>query len=139
MWRRSHAGGRPGKRVKAQLRHEAVEVARHHSRQLSVAFGGYVAVGALLVWGLVAWGHSHAAAFVAGLLVSGLGLLWNAFLLSQGIAQRQMGGDAEEWTAAELKKLDRRWRVFHDVPLRRCRRPGTDLRRRDKVDRVAWS
>jgi hypothetical protein len=49
-------------------------------------------------------------------LVGFLPFYFSYFLLSEGIAQRQMGGDAEEWTAEELEALDRRvWRVFHDV------------------------
>jgi hypothetical protein len=114
---RRRSVGRPGRRVRAELRRESVALLRKNAGLVSAVFAGYIVLGAVVVWGVAAWGRSHFAAFVAGLLVGGLGLLWNAFLVSQGIAQRLMGGDAEEWTAAELKKLDRRWRVFHDVPL----------------------
>ena len=66
-----------------------------------------------------ALGRTHFAAFVAGLLVGLLGLLWQHFITGQGFAHRQIGGDAEEWTADELAKLDdRTWRVYHDVPLK---------------------
>jgi hypothetical protein len=116
---RRRSVGRPGRRVRAELRRESIGLVRRNAPLLLSIFGGYVAVGALVVWAFAAGGLSHVAAFLAGLLVGSLGLLWNALLVSQGIAQRRMGSDAEEWTASELKKLDRRWRVFHDVPLRR--------------------
>jgi hypothetical protein len=35
------------------------------------------------------------------------------------LARRQVGGAAQEWTAAELRRLpSRTWRVLHDVPTR---------------------
>lgn len=111
--------GRPGKRVRKDLRSEARSALRHSAPMVATVFLGYAVIGGILVWALVSLGHSYFAVFIAGLLVGGAPRLWDAFLLSRGIAQRQMGGDAEEWTATELRKLDRRWSVFHDVPVGR--------------------
>jgi len=39
--------------------------------------------------------------------------------VSAGIAARELGAEAERWTADELDKLDpRQWKVFRDVPVR---------------------
>lgn len=52
----------------------------------------------------------------AGLMAGLLGMFVMVFLVATGIAQRQMGGAAEQWTAELLEGLDRgRWFVAHDV------------------------
>ncbi|MCC5948218.1 MAG: NERD domain-containing protein [Nitriliruptoraceae bacterium] len=94
---------------------------------LSANKGRYV--GFLLVWIAFVAGLAalmivlNVAQFVVGLLVGmllgGLPLFAHAVFLSLGLGNRSMGADAEQWTACELEKLDRRWKVFHDVPLSR--------------------
>lgn len=52
----------------------------------------------------------------AGIMIGALGLFMMVFLVTTGIAQRQMGGAAEQWTAGLFEDLDRgRWFVAHDV------------------------
>jgi hypothetical protein len=109
---------RAGRAVRSRLRGEIREVLKRSARFLAVGLLGWLAVSAALVGTLLLMGHTHGAAFFAGLLVGVLLLLWQHFLLGQGFAQRRIGADAEQWTAAELSKLDSSpWRVFHDVPL----------------------
>jgi hypothetical protein len=51
-----------------------------------------------------------------GLMVGLLGMFVMIFLVATGIAQRQMGGSAEQWTAELFDQLDPgRWFVAHDV------------------------
>ena len=110
---------RAGRHVKRRLRGEIRAVARRNWRVLLTALVMYVLVAGGVVGIAVAMDRTHFAAFVAGLMLGGIGLLWQAFLIGQGFAHRQIGGEAEQWTAAELAKLDdRTWRVYHDVPLR---------------------
>ncbi len=66
------------------------------------------------------WGVDR---FVLGLLIgialTGVPLLVVQLKISTGIAARELGAEAERWTADELDKLDpRQWKVFHDVPVR---------------------
>jgi hypothetical protein len=49
-------------------------------------------------------------------MVGLLGFFLMVFLVAVGVAQRQMGGTAEQWTAEILEQLDRgSWFVAHDV------------------------
>jgi hypothetical protein len=110
---------RAGRRVRQQLRAEAWSVTRKNGSRLT----GFLVVYLAFCAGAVAfyhwWGRPGLGWFLGGVLVGFLPAFHSYFLISQGIAQRQMGGDAEEWTAEELEELDRRvWRVFHDVPVR---------------------
>jgi hypothetical protein len=110
---------RAGRQVKQRLRGEIRAVARRSWRMLVTALAMYALVAGGVVAVAIAMGRTHFAAFVAGLMLGGVGLLWQAFLIGQGFAHRQIGGEAEQWTATELAKLDERaWRVYHDVPLR---------------------
>jgi hypothetical protein len=52
-----------------------------------------------------------------GFLLGALPFFGHVLYVALGLGHRSMGADAEEWTAAELRKLDHRWEVFHDVPL----------------------
>lgn len=79
-------------------------------------------VGFLVVWLAVAFALSWVQrteffqGFFAGLMIGILGLFVMVFLVATGIAQRQMGGAAEQWTAELFNELDRgRWFVAHDV------------------------
>jgi hypothetical protein len=109
---------RAGRRVKIRIRSEIKRAIIRNVRLLTLIFVGWLLLGGSAVTILLLTGRSHAAAFFAGLLVGILLLLWHHFLLGQGIAQRQMGAEAEEWTAEVLAKLPSPpWRVFHDVPL----------------------
>lgn len=110
---------RAGRHVKRRLRGEILAVARRHWRMLAVALAGWAVLTIVAIGGAVISGQTHLAAFLAGLMVGVAALLWQHFLIGQGFAHRQIGGDAETWTAEELAKLDDRfWRVYHDVPLR---------------------
>jgi hypothetical protein len=97
------------------LRREAWAAARQSWRRL---------LGFLLAWGafMVALSWLQRTDFLrglfAGFMIGVLGFFAMVFLVSTGIAQRQMGAEAEEWTAEVLAKLPSPpWRVFHDVPL----------------------
>jgi hypothetical protein len=110
---------RAGRRVRQQLRAEAWAVTRRNGWRLTGFLVVYLTFGAVSVTLYHWWGHPSLGWFLGGVLVGCLPFFFSTFLLTQGIAQRQMGGDAEEWTAEELEALDRRvWRVFHDVPVR---------------------
>lgn len=52
-----------------------------------------------------------------GVLLGVLPLFAHVLYVALGLGHRSMGAEAEQWTAAELGKLDHRWLVFHDVPL----------------------
>jgi hypothetical protein len=104
--------------VKRRLRGEILAVTRRHWRMLAVVLGGWVVLAAALAGFAIAVGQTHLAAFILGLMIGAAPLLWEAFLVGQGFAHRQIGGDAETWTAEKLAKLDARiWRVYHDLPL----------------------
>ena len=110
---------RAGRHVKKRLRGEIRAVARRRWRVLLMVLAVYVFVAVGVVAIAVATDRTHLAAFIAGFMLAAVGLLWQAFLTGQGFAHRQIGGEAEQWTAAELAKLDdRTWRAYHDVPLR---------------------
>ncbi|MTV26411.1 NERD domain-containing protein [Nitriliruptoraceae bacterium ZYF776] len=121
VWRRRdpRSRKRAGRRVRAQLRQELLVAARANARTLAVVVLGYTAVAVATVTALVVMGIPNlAAAFVAGVFSGMFGMLVQSFASSRGLASRSMGADAEEWTAAELRRLDRRrWAVFHDVPI----------------------
>ena len=85
--------------------------------------------GFLIVWLVFVVGYAVAllaldvSEFITGVLVGillgGILLFAHALYVALGLGHRSMGADAEQWTAAELGKLDHRWEVFHDVPLSR--------------------
>ena len=111
---------RAGKHARQLVRNEWRDERRRFRRLLIQGVGGMlVAVGgviAVAAW----WGVDR---FVLGLLVGiSLGsvpLLVMHLKISTGIAAREIGADAERWTAEALDKLDpRQWKVFHDVPVR---------------------
>jgi hypothetical protein len=110
---------RAGRGVRQQLRAEAWAAARKNGRRLTGFLVVYLAFCVISVMLYHRWGQPSLGWFFGGVLVGFLPFFFSTFLITQGIAQRQMGGDAEEWTAEELEELDRRvWRVFHDVPVR---------------------
>jgi hypothetical protein len=109
---------RAGRHVKRRLRGEIRAVARRHWRMLAIVFAGWGVLTIAASGGAVIGGQTHLAAFFTGLMIGIAALLWQHFLVGQGFAHRQIGGDAETWTAEKLAKLDDRiWRVYHDVPL----------------------
>ena len=119
VWREDHR--RAGRSVRRRLRSEAWGEVRQSWRLLTLAFGGYASAGGLLVWVLHLWSPGGGPPFLAGVLVGSIPVIWQAFLVACGISQRSMGGEAEQWTARELRKLDERaWMVVHDVPLSRA-------------------
>lgn len=88
---------------------------------LAVFLLGYLATVAATGLGSHLLGASRfTLGFYVGPLLGLLPFFWLTFLVGRGIAHRSMGAEAEQWTAQELAKLDdRRWVVFHDVPLQR--------------------
>jgi hypothetical protein len=110
---------RAGRRVREQLRAEARQIIRRNRGFFIRYVTGYFAATAAFVGLYVWWGYPRLAWFMGGFFIGFIPALVSYFLVSQGLAHRQMGGDAEVWTADELDALDRRiWRVFHDVPVR---------------------
>jgi hypothetical protein len=110
---------RAGRRVRQKLRAEAWAATRKNGWRLTGFLVAYLTFCAVAVTLYHRWGHPSFGWFLGGLLVGLLPFYFSTFLLTRGIAQRQVGGDAEAWTAEELEALDRRvWRVFHDVPVR---------------------
>ena len=113
-WKQRRRAGRGARHlIRAQVR----EAVRHRWRHILT---GYAIVGVgIAAVAAVVWPANENL----GWLVIGVGLgvvpwLWQVVLNSLGFANRQMGPEAELWTATELARLDRRsWRVFHDVPL----------------------
>lgn len=111
--------GRAGKRARRMLRREAWCLARKNWKLLSTALlihlAFVVALGTLPLWTAAS---PLFAAFVAGLVLGTAPTFGYVFMIGQGLAHRQMGPEAERWTAEELAKLDaRKWRVIHDVML----------------------
>lgn len=110
---------RAGRRVRRQLRAEIRAVVRQNAWRILIFLLLYLALGGIVMVLYRWWGLPDLGAFLAGALVGLLPYFFSTFLIAQGFAPRQMGGTAEEWTAEELEALDRRrWRVFHDVPVR---------------------
>lgn len=110
---------RPGRAVRRLVRSEWKQVRRENRWRLAGALGIMVASVALVV-AVSAWLGAHP--FVLGMVVgTGLGAIPLFIFLvkvASGIAAREFGADAEQWTAAELRRLDaERWRVFHDIPV----------------------
>jgi hypothetical protein len=111
---------RAGRAVSRRLRAEAWSAARRSWKAILGVALLELAAAAVVVIGL--WGlevPQLVLGFVVGVFVGSVPLLVQAFLAGQGLTNRSLGAEAERWTAGELRKLDRRrWRVFHDVPLR---------------------
>lgn len=84
-------------------------------------FSGVVAGAIAAAVALVRWvpGGPTVRGFAAGLLVAGTAsALWLTVISSTGTAAKQMGVDAETWTAAELRRLRRSgWTALHGFPL----------------------
>jgi hypothetical protein len=101
------------------LRAETRGALRANWRRLVVVFVGWLVLAVVVVSTTKAFGSSdYVAGFSLGLMVGVLPLFWQTLLIGRGIAPRLMGAEAEEWTAAELARLDPRWwAIFHHVPL----------------------
>jgi len=111
--RRRHVRRRAGRSTLRALRREAWREALRVWPRL---------LGFLLVWSALAFVITYmqqdelVRGFFAGLMTGLLGMFAMVFLVGTGIAQRQMGGAAEQWTAELFDDLDRgRWFVVHDV------------------------
>lgn len=95
------------------LRREAWQKARRSWVRL---LGFLVFWGVLTVVAAAVQRTDFLRGLFAGVMIGLLGLFVMVFLVGTGIAQRQMGGAAEQWTAELFEKLDRgRWFVAHDV------------------------
>jgi hypothetical protein len=112
---------RAGRHVRAMVRRDARLHLRKNAGVLSRLLAGYVLLSALVLGIQVVLGvPAFQAWFLAGLLVGLVPYFMSKFMASRGLTQRELGADAEEWTAQELARLDkRRWVVIHDVPLER--------------------
>lgn len=95
------------------LRREAWREARRTWRRLL----GFVVVWSVLTVGLASMQRTDfLRGLFVGFMIGVLGMFVMVFLVATGIAQRQMGGAAEQWTAELFEGLDRgRWFVAHDV------------------------
>jgi hypothetical protein len=111
---------RAGKQVRTRIRSEIWASTRKNWRVLATVFAVWLLATISGGAAAIATGRTHFAAFFGGLMLGALGLLWQGFLAGQGFTHRQLGGEAERWTADELAKLDKRWLVYHDVPLPRA-------------------
>lgn len=111
---------RAGWAVTRRLRAESWTAARRHWRLFAGLLLCTAGLTAIVGYLMASLGADRAmTGFVVGLMVGTLPFFWQVFLVGQGFAQRSMGAEAERWTADELAKLDqRKWTVFHDVPLR---------------------
>lgn len=113
-WRRGGRTRRAGRRTLHDLRGEALSRARKSWQQLGLFLILWSAAATVLV---AIQNSTFMRGFVAGLMLGLLGFFLMVFLVAAGIATRQMGGAAEQWTAQVLEHLDRRlWYVAHDVP-----------------------
>lgn len=112
---------RAGREVRRRLRAEAWAAVRSVRRPVLVFLGAYLGVVlATAAATRLLGGSSFSVGFNVGLLVGLLPFFGLGLLVASGIPHRAMGADAEEWTAAELAKLDtRRWAVFHHIPHQR--------------------
>ena len=110
---------RAGKSVRRMLREELRAAAKRNRRHLVTGAVGWVVLGGVLLLTFRLAGYpGWAQGFVVGVWVGLLPFFWNMIVTALGFRHRYMGADAEQWTAEELAKLDRRrWSVFHDVLL----------------------
>ena len=102
------------------LRREAWALARKSWKQLTVVavllMGLAVGFGTLPLW---TGTPPLLAAFSVGVILGTVPMFGYVFVITRGLAHRQMGPEAERWTAEELAKLNsRNWRVIHDVLLK---------------------
>jgi hypothetical protein len=113
--RRDHAAIQrsAGRSTLRRLRREAWQAARKAWRRLTIFLVGWSAA-TVLVAGIQQ--TSFMRGLVIGVMVGLLGFFLMVFLVATGIAHRQMGGAAEQWTGEVFEHLDRgRWFVMHDV------------------------
>ncbi len=121
MARRGHdpeASKRAGASVRQALHAEFRAHLNLHRRRYSVFLTVWLTfvagIGALTI---VLNGSEFMAGLFVGILLGVLPLFAHVLYAALGLGHRSMGAEAEQWTAAELSKLDHRWSVFHDVPL----------------------
>lgn len=113
--RRASRRKQAGKGAKRLVRADKVAAFRRHWKQLLVAYLGVWA--ALLAFAILVPQPAFSRGLAVGIGIGLMPMLWREFLIGRGIATREMGVIAEEWTAAELAKLDSScWFVLHDLP-----------------------
>jgi hypothetical protein len=115
---------RSQKRAGASVRQALHAQFRTHLSTYRRRYSGFLIVWFAFVGGFgVLMAALNVSEFMIGLFVGvSLGALLffsHVLYVALGLGHRSMGADAEQWTAAELGKLDHRWSVFHDVPLSR--------------------
>lgn len=121
MTRRGH-DPESSKRAGAAVRKALHAEFRTHANTHRFRYGAFLIVWLSLVAGLGALMivldvPEFIAGLVVGVLLGALLLFAHVLYVGLGLGHRSMGAEAEQWTAAELGKLDHRWSVFHDVPL----------------------
>lgn len=106
--------GRAGRRSRALARRQRTAALRRGKRPLSVALGVYLFLAVALV---SVQRTPELRAFVVGLAVAGLGWLAAVLLGRMDGVPAARGGDAEEWTSQELRRLRPRgpWTVIDAV------------------------
>jgi hypothetical protein len=110
---RRRARRRAGRSTFRMLRHEAWRKARSAWPRLLTFLAAWGMLAFVLAW---MQRTEFLRGFVAGVMVGLLGFFLMVFLVAAGVAHRQMGGTAEQWTAEILEQLDRKsWFVAHDV------------------------
>jgi hypothetical protein len=113
-WRQRRASRRrAGRATFARLRREAWRAALRSWRVVLGVTGGWLLLTVVVV---LIQRTDLLRGFFAGLMLGVYAVFVMTFLISTGIAQRQMGGSAEQWTAEVFERLDRKlWYVAHDV------------------------
>jgi hypothetical protein len=98
---------------------EARQIVRENRGRIASFAAIWVGVAVVSTWTVVAVGAPAAIAGANAGLYLGLVPFWVLMLrVSTGLAHRDMGADAEAWTADALEGLQsRRWAVYHDVPI----------------------
>jgi hypothetical protein len=109
---------RAGRSTLRMLRGEAWREGRKEWRRLTIFLVCWIAATVLVA---ALQQTSFLRGLFVGLMIGLLGFFLMVFLVATGIAHRQMGGAAEQWTGEVLERLDRgRWYVIHDVHFEVC-------------------
>lgn len=99
--------------MSARLRREQRALLGRLAPRLAVVLAVLALLAATVnLWGAIPAWH---AGFITGGLAVAPALLVSDLLGSMGFKARQIGGEAERWTTAELRRLGRHWRVIDDV------------------------
>jgi hypothetical protein len=104
---------RPGGSASRKFRQERRQNLREEWRSIAQYAALLVA---LTIWFALANGSSQlVAAFLLGSITTGFLFGWLLGFDARSL-RWQWGAAGEQWTADELKRLGKDWRVFHDIP-----------------------